>query len=107
MLLFLTNLEDPVLAESFIRSIDLIRRQHLLFVNTPARPEVQPLFSNPDVKEIDDIYDKLGGHMRWQKLNELGLGLRHRGIQWNQFDEDRLASGLIHCYLTAKQQQLL
>src|SRR5207249_4933492 len=33
LLVFLTALDDPVLAESFVRNMDLIRRQHLILVN--------------------------------------------------------------------------
>src|SRR6185436_7602963 len=33
LLLVLTSLDDPVLAESFIKNVDLIRRQHLILVN--------------------------------------------------------------------------
>ena len=33
LLIFLTALDDPMLAANFTRAIDLVRRQHLVFVN--------------------------------------------------------------------------
>ena len=40
LLVFLTALDDPVLAESFVRNMDLIRRQHLVLVNMLQPPGV-------------------------------------------------------------------
>ena len=51
LLVFLTALDDPALAESFVRNMDLIRRQHLVLVNMLQPPGVKPLFANPDVAE--------------------------------------------------------
>ena len=33
-------------------------------------PGVGPLFSNPQVNDLDDLYQQLGGHLRWQDLRE-------------------------------------
>ena len=49
LLVFLTALDDPALAESFVRNVDLIRRQHLVLVNMLQMPGVKPLFTDPDV----------------------------------------------------------
>ena len=45
LLFFLTSLDDPVLAESFVRNMDLIRRQHLVLVNMIQPPGVAPVFT--------------------------------------------------------------
>ena len=43
LLVFLTALDDPLLAESFARNAKLVCRQHLLLVNMiPARPTCGP-----------------------------------------------------------------
>ena len=46
LLIFLTSLDDPVLAETFTRHLDLVSRQHLVLVNMMQPPGVQPAFSN-------------------------------------------------------------
>ena len=46
LLLFLTSLDDPVVAESFLRNMDLLCRQHLVLVNMLQPPGVQAIFSN-------------------------------------------------------------
>src|SRR6058998_2434071 len=63
LLVFLTSLDDPVLAESFVRNLDLIRRQHLIFVNMLQPPGVRPLFSEGNVASLDEVYERLGGHL--------------------------------------------
>ena len=79
LLVFLTALDDPALAESFVRNIELIRRQHMVLVNMVHPAGVKPLFSDPNVAEVDDLYRQLGGHLQWQKLRELQKVLqRHR-----------------------------
>jgi len=46
LLLFFTSLDDPVVAESFVRNMDLLCRQHLVLVNMLQPPGVRPIFSN-------------------------------------------------------------
>ena len=79
LLVFLTSLDDPVVAESFVRNIDLIRHQHLILVNMLQPPDVAPVFTNPNVQTVDDLYQQLGGHLLWQKLRELEKVLKRRG----------------------------
>ena len=45
LLIFLTALDDPLLAESFVRNMDLICRQHLILVNMIQPPGVLPCSS--------------------------------------------------------------
>src|SRR5262249_48823294 len=66
LLVFLTALDDPAIAESFVRNIELIRRQHLVLVNVVRPPGVNPVFSSPDVADVDDLYRHLGGHLQWR-----------------------------------------
>ena len=49
LLVFLTSLDDPVLADGFVRNMDLICRQHLILVNMLQPPGVKPVFSDPNV----------------------------------------------------------
>jgi hypothetical protein len=68
LVVFLTALDDPALAESFVRSIELVSHQHLILVNVVQPPGAVPLFSDPNVSDIDDLYERLGGHLRWHNL---------------------------------------
>lgn len=107
LLVFLTALDDPAVAESFVRNLDLIRRQHLVLVNMVQPPGVRPLFSHPQVAGLDDLYGELGGHLRWQKLRELQKILQRRGVPFSLLDNERLSAELVSQYLSVKQRQLL
>ncbi|HMJ89912.1 MAG TPA: DUF58 domain-containing protein, partial [Candidatus Acidoferrum sp.] len=103
---FLTSLDDPVLAESFVRNMDLLCRQHLILVNMLQPPGTQPLFSNA-VETEGELYEKLGGHMRWQNLRELEKVLHRRGVRMSLLESERLAVDLVSQYVNVKQRQLL
>jgi uncharacterized protein (DUF58 family) len=107
LLFFLTALDDPVLAESFVRNMDLIRRQHLVLVSMIQPPGVSPVFTNPNVATVDQLYQHLGGHLQWQKLRELEKVLKRRGVQFSLLDNERLSAELVSQYLNVKRRQLL
>ena len=107
LLVFLTALDDPAVAESFVRDIELIRRQHLVLVNMLQPPGVKPLFADPAVAGVDDLYRQLGGHLRWQNLRELQKVLQRRAVQFSLLDNERLSADLVAQYLNVKQRQLL
>ncbi len=107
LLVFLTALDDPAIAESFVRNIELIRHQHLVLVNMLQPPGVAPLFSNPGVAGLDDLYRELGGHLRWQKLRELQKVLQRHGVQFSLPANEHLSAEIASQYLNVKQRQLL
>ena len=107
LLFFLTALDDAVLAESFVRNMDLLRRQHLVLVNMAQPPGVEPVFSNPNVTSVDQLYQHLGGHLQWQKLRELENVLKRRGVQFSLLGNERLSADLVTQYLNVKRRQLL
>lgn len=107
LLIFLTSLDDTVLAESFVRNMDLIRRQHLVLVNMLQPPGVGPLFSDPNVTSTNDLYQHLGGHDRWQTLCELQKILQRRGVRFSLLPNERLGAELVSQYLNVKRRQLL
>ncbi|HUA69302.1 MAG TPA: DUF58 domain-containing protein [Candidatus Saccharimonadales bacterium] len=107
LLVFLTALDDPALAGSFVRNMDLIRRQHLVLVNMLQMPGVNPLFTDAEVANVDDLYKQLGGHLQWQKLRELQKVLQRRGVQFSLLNNERLSAELVSQYLNVKQRQLL
>jgi uncharacterized protein (DUF58 family) len=107
LLVFLTALDDPALAESFVRNVELIRRQHVVLVNMVQPAGVQPLFTDPQVTETDDLYRQLGGHLQWQKLRELQKVLQRRAVQFSLLENERLSAGLVSQYMGVKQRQLI
>jgi uncharacterized protein (DUF58 family) len=107
LLVFLTALDDPAIAENFVRNIELIRRQHLVLVNMIQPLGIKPLFANQNVSSVDDLYSELGGHLRWQKLRELQKVLKRRGVQFSLLGNERLSAELVSQYLNVKRRQLL
>jgi uncharacterized protein (DUF58 family) len=107
LLVFLTALDDPVLAESFTRNMDLLARQHLVFVNMMKPPGADPLFSDAAVASTDDLYGRLGGHLQWHNLRELEKVLQRRGVRFSLLDNERMSTQLVSQYVSVKQRQIL
>ncbi|MFN7142052.1 MAG: DUF58 domain-containing protein, partial [Limisphaerales bacterium] len=107
LLIFLTSLDDPVLAEGFLRSVDLISRQHLVLVAMMHPPGAKPLFSDSQTNSIDSIYQQLGGHVLWHNLRELEKVLQRRGVSFSLVENEKLTADLVRNYLNIKQRQLL
>jgi len=107
LLLVLTSLDDPLLAESFARHVELIARQHLILVNMPRPAGIEPLFAGAEVTDTDAVYERLGGHVLWQNLRELERALGHRGVSFQRLEPQTLCASLITQYLNVKRRQLL
>jgi uncharacterized protein (DUF58 family) len=107
LLVFLTSLDDPVLADSFVRNMDLIRRQHLVLVNMLQPPGVAEVFSNPNIATMDELYQHLGGHLLWHNLRELQKVLQRRGVKFSLLGNEKLSVELVSQYLGVKRRQLL
>jgi uncharacterized protein (DUF58 family) len=106
-LVVLTSLDDSVLAASFVKNMDLIRRQHLVLVNMLQPPGVAPVFTNPNIASVDDLYQHLGGHLLWHNLRELEKVLQRRGVRFSLLKNERLSAELVSQYLSVKQRQLI
>jgi uncharacterized protein (DUF58 family) len=107
LLLFLTALDDPVLAENFVRSMDLVCRQHLVLTGMLKPQGAQPLFSTPNAETVDDIYENLGGHLQWNRLRELEKVLGRRGVRLQLLEKAEMSAQLVSSYVSVKQRQLL
>ncbi len=107
LLIMLTNLDDPVLAESFAANIDVISRRHLVLVNMLKPAGAQPLFSDPAVNTVDDIYQNLGNHLQWRHLREAEKYLRRRGVGFYLLENENLCTDIVSQYLTIKRRQVL
>ncbi len=107
LLIFLTALDDPFLAESFASSSQMLARQHLLLVNTLRPRGARPVFEDENVTRTDDLYHQLGGHLQWQRLRELEKVLRRRGIRFASLDPANLAADLVQQHAQVRARQLI
>jgi uncharacterized protein (DUF58 family) len=107
LLIFLTALDDPFLAESFAASTQLIARQHLILANMMRPAGVRPVFENTSVERLDDLYGELGGHLQWEKLRELDRVLRRRGIRFSLLDPVMIAAELVKQHADVRQRELV
>lgn len=108
LLLILTALDDPMLADSFAANVGLVCRQHLVLVSMLKPRGAGPVFARGgDVAALDDIYRQLGGHFLWHKLRELGKVLQRRSVGLSLLDNERLSAELVAQYLSVKARQLL
>jgi len=107
LLVFLTHLDDPVLADNFTQHIDLISRNHVVLVNTIKPMVVKPLFASESVSSVNDIYRDLGGHMVWRQIQETQKVLQRRGVGFAMLNNETLCSEMVSQYLTLKRRQVL
>lgn len=105
LIIVLTSLDDPLAAETFSRNADLGRR-HLLIAAMPMPAGTQPLFESP-APDVNAIYEKLGGHLRWRQLAELQKACRRKGVALHLLSPERLTGQLAGIYLDVKRRQLL
>ncbi|MGD9240032.1 MAG: DUF58 domain-containing protein [Desulfobacterales bacterium] len=107
LMVFLTHLDDPVLADSFAQYIDLISRHHVILVNMLKPVAAKPLFSSESVSSVNDIYNDLGGHLLWRRLRETQKVLQRRAVGLGMLDNENFCTELVSQYLTLKRRQVL
>jgi uncharacterized protein (DUF58 family) len=107
LFVFLTSLDDSVIAEDFVRAVDLLSRQHLVLVVTIAPAGLQPLFDSSRVSDADAIYRRLGGHLNWIKLQNLQRVLARKGVQFHVAPNQQAGLKLVSDYMDLKRRQLL
>ncbi len=107
LLLFLTDLNDPMLSEAFERDAQLLARKHLMIVNQIEDGESRPLFSGAMPASLEEIDERLAGHLQWVKLQDLQRSLRRKGIGMRYLKQGSASADLVGQYLEAKQKQVL
>jgi uncharacterized protein (DUF58 family) len=107
LIVFLTSLDDPVLSEAFLSSMDFVARRHLVLAIMLLAPSVRPLFTPPGVDKIDDIYQNIAGHLRWTHLTELRRQLHQRGIQLCLVSNQSVSLEMVSQYIALKRRQAL
>ena len=107
LLVFMTDLDDPVLSQSFMRGAELICHQHLVLVQMLAARGVRPVFTNSDVHEVDDLYHDLAEHITWSELRQHTLTLQQRGVQLSLMRGEQFCAETTSAYLRVKQRQMI
>ncbi len=107
LLIFLINLDDPVLAENFMKNIELIDRKHLILVNMLRPSGTQSLFSGSNIDSLNDIYRDLGGHITLHNLLEIQKVLRLRGVKFSLLGNENFCTQIVSQYIAVKQRQLI
>jgi uncharacterized protein (DUF58 family) len=107
LLVFLTHLDDPLMAESFIGAMRSCSRKHLLMVNMFRPAGAHALFSSADIHNVAGIYEHLAGHMIWQSLSDTRRKLRQYGVGFAFLDKADIGSQLVGQYMEIKQRQIL
>ena len=107
LVVFLTNLDDPVLAEALTRNLELLSNRHLVLVNMITPDHIQPMFSQGPVENVDEIYAHLGGHLQWQNLRETQRALQRHGVDMHLTGHASLCGDLVSQYIGVKQRQLI
>lgn len=107
LLIFLTSLDDPLIAENFTRATLFLASRHVVVAGMLRPDGVNQIFSDSNVETSRDIYGRLAGHLSWRKLKELEAGLSRQGVRLHLFAPDRFASSLIGLYDEIKQRQLV
>jgi len=107
LLVVLTALDDPVLAESFAQAVKIASRRHLVLVSVAGTPGIQPLFEGPPPEALDDLYRDVAGQLFWKKLRELRMTLERAGVRFSVLDPAKLEIELTSLYLDVKRRQAL
>jgi len=106
--IFLTDLGEPWLAESFIENVNLNARRHVVLAHMRGPRDVQPLFTKNDTAEdADALYQKLAGQLLWHDLQETTRLLKQRGVHLTASLQENLVADVISEYLRVKKRQLI
>lgn len=109
LIIFLTELDDPMLSESFIRSVRLLSTQHVVLAGMLKPADMAPLFGSggPAVETDRDVYARLSAHAAWKGLKETEMTLRRQGVWFSLFTPEAICQQLVNAYAEIKRRQLI
>ena len=107
LIVFLTCLEDALLAEAFERDVAILSRRHLVLVHLMRSAESQPLFAGPPPVDLDEAYSALAKQLHWNRIRRLQLSLQNRGVRLSLLDPGQAKQQVAAAYLDVKRRQLL
>jgi len=108
-LLFLTDLTERGLAESFRQAAGLVRRTHLLLATSLLPPEARPLGQRalPAEAGVEAVYGELAADRELRRIEGLRAQLAVAGVQFRAVPEGQFLLAAIHGYLEGKREQRL
>jgi len=108
LFIFLTDLGEPWLAESFLEGVSLISRKHVVLTHMLGQQEIQPIFcKDDDLKNDDEVYGRLAGQILWNDLQETTRLLKQRRVHLTSSLQDNLVADVVSEYLRVKKRQLI
>jgi uncharacterized protein (DUF58 family) len=107
LLLFLTDLTDPIVGETFVREGPLLARRHVVAISRLSSQEDGPVFTTALPDSVDDISRKLANHIHWGRQRDLAKQLQHSGIRVLCLRADSAAKDLVEHYREIKERQIL
>ena len=108
LIVILTDLSDPVSAESFYEMVQLVSRQHVILVNMIRPEDAAPMFGDTsNVMATQDLYNRLNGHYHWAELQDVDRMLRGCGVQFTLPASGALTMDVVNQYMRIKSRQLL
>lgn len=108
LLIVLTDLGEPWLSESFAESVRQAARHHVVLVHVIGSREFLPLFSRTDeVRDANELYSRLAGHLMWSDLQETSRELKQCGVHLTSSLQESLIADVVSEYLNVKKRQLL
>jgi uncharacterized protein (DUF58 family) len=107
LLLFLTDLADPLLAETFLRDVHLLSRKHVVLVNRLSDEDTRPLFTGKLPESQDEISARLAGHLQWATLKDLERNLGRLGVSMSLLTPGSAGLDLVRQYNDVKRRQAL
>jgi len=107
LLLFLTDLGEAALAESFVSNVKILSARHLCVVAGIRGEEAAPLFEGPPLADAGQLHARLAGHLKWADLHGVGESLARIGVRFDTAEPERFCREVVHSYLDVKGRQLL
>lgn len=107
LLVFLTALDDPLLAETFARDLPIVTRRHLAAVAVMADPEIVRIFDGEPPSSVAGVCRALAGHVIWSQYEETRKTLERHGVLFAAVKPDRAGEQITRVYERVKRRQLL
>ena len=107
LIVFLTCLDDALLAETFERDVAIMARRHLVLVHLMRGSESRPMFDGPPLRDLDDAYSALASQLQWNRIRRLQRALENRGVRLSLLDSGQAKQQVAAAYLDVKRRQLL
>jgi uncharacterized protein (DUF58 family) len=107
LLVFFTQLDDALLAETFAQEISLLARRHVILVTVGRTSHLKPLFTGEPPSALGQVYRGLAGQMLWNRMRELNLALHSKGVRLTLAEPARMKTQVLFDYLDVKRRQLL